>query len=175
MTQSKFEPTTAFVADAPITTSHRQLPISCLARTRLDESRLESTRITMPNIIARYSVLTVTVISMPGSITVGSPMVNRSLPVNPYESAFWPDRNCSGTIPIPTKFDRWMRSKDCARTARIPCNISQASTARAAVLPRVCSQMVLKDRSRKTASKAAFLYLLRKLSTAFYAYYFRKK
>ena len=31
-----------------------------------------------------------------------------------------PGRNCSGSTPMPTRFERWMRSKLSAMTARMP-------------------------------------------------------
>jgi hypothetical protein len=41
--------------------------------------------------------------------------------VNLSSSAPSPGMNWSGTIPIPAKFDRWIRSKDFAITAFTPC------------------------------------------------------
>jgi hypothetical protein len=38
----------------------------------------------------------------------------------PSESPTPPSGNCSGSTPMPTRFERWMRSKDCAITARTP-------------------------------------------------------
>ena len=42
------------------------------------------------------------------------------MPVSPSESAFWPERYSKGTIPMPTRFDRWILSNDSAMTALIP-------------------------------------------------------
>ena len=50
-----------------------------------------------------------------------SPVIeNSSSPVSPSDSAFSPSGNCSGSTPMPTRLERWMRSKDSAITARTP-------------------------------------------------------
>ena len=43
-----------------------------------------------------------------------------SSPVSPREATLSPSGSCSGSTPIPTRFDRWIRSKDSATTARTP-------------------------------------------------------
>ena len=43
-----------------------------------------------------------------------------SSPVSPSDSALCPSGNCSGSTPIPTRFERWMRSNDSTITARTP-------------------------------------------------------
>ena len=45
---------------------------------------------------------------------------NSSSPVRPSDSADSPSGNWSGSTPIPTRLERWMRSNDCAITARTP-------------------------------------------------------
>ena len=35
---------------------------------------------------------------------------NTSCPVSPREAACWPSANCSGSTPMPIRFERWMRS-----------------------------------------------------------------
>ena len=47
-------------------------------------------------------------------------IVNDSRPVSPSVARFWPGRNCSGRMPMPTRLVRWMRSNDSAITARTP-------------------------------------------------------
>jgi len=37
-------------------------------------------------------------------------IVSRSKPVMRSDSALWPALNCSGRTPMPTRFERWMRS-----------------------------------------------------------------
>ena len=46
-----------------------------------------------------------------------------SSPVRPSEDADSPSGNCSGSTPMPTRLERWMRSKDCAITARTPSRL----------------------------------------------------
>src|SRR6266540_4006165 len=43
-----------------------------------------------------------------------------SIGSSPVSSSPSPGTNSSGRMPRPTRFDRWMRSKDCASTARTP-------------------------------------------------------
>src|ERR1035438_1023253 len=43
-------------------------------------------------------------------------------PVSPSDPAFSPDANCRGSTPMPIRFDRWIRSKLSAITARTPNN-----------------------------------------------------
>ena len=45
---------------------------------------------------------------------------NCSLPVRPSDAAHSPGTYCSGSTPIPMRFERWMRSNVSARTARTP-------------------------------------------------------
>ncbi len=45
---------------------------------------------------------------------------NVSSPLRPSDSADSPSGNCSGRMPIPTRFERWMRSYDSASTKRTP-------------------------------------------------------
>lgn len=66
-------------------------------------------------------VLTLISTSWPGWTSPGKSMSNFSLPDKLCVSAFSPSRNCKGTIPIPTRLDRWIRSNDSAITARTPC------------------------------------------------------
>ena len=47
---------------------------------------------------------------------------NISSPVRPRLSAFSPDLNCNGKTPIPTRFERCIRSKLSAITAFTPNN-----------------------------------------------------
>ena len=47
-------------------------------------------------------------------------MSKTSSPVRPSESAVSPSWNCSGRTPIPTRLERWIRSKLSASTARTP-------------------------------------------------------
>jgi hypothetical protein len=47
-------------------------------------------------------------------------IVNLSLPVRPSDFTDSPSENCSGSTPIPTRLERWMRSKLSAITARTP-------------------------------------------------------
>ena len=54
-----------------------------------------------------------------GSIVAGISIENVSSPVRPKESTDSPLK-VNGKIPIPTKLLRWIRSKDCAKTAFIP-------------------------------------------------------
>ena len=63
------------------------------------------------------SARTVTSLASPPSTPV---IENSSSPVSPSDSAFSPSANCSGSTPMPTRFERWMRSKDSAITARTP-------------------------------------------------------
>ncbi len=56
------------------------------------------------------------------STSVSPTMSYTSSPVRPLVSAFSSSRNCSGRIPMPTRFERWMRSKLSASTARTPSN-----------------------------------------------------
>lgn len=63
---------------------------------------------------------TLTVRFCPGFRSWGISMENSSFPVMPSFSAFSPSINCNGTIPIPTKFDLWIRSKLSATTALTP-------------------------------------------------------
>ena len=56
-----------------------------------------------------------------GCRSSSSPMrSNDSVPVRPSEAAVCRSRNCSGSTPMPTRFERWMRSNDSASTARTP-------------------------------------------------------
>ena len=48
---------------------------------------------------------------------------NSSSPVSPSDSASSPSANCSGSTPMPTRLERWMRSKDSAITARTPSSV----------------------------------------------------
>ena len=50
-------------------------------------------------------------------------MVNVSVPVRPRDSAFWPAGYCSGSTPMPIRFERWIRSYDSAMTARTPSSM----------------------------------------------------
>ena len=43
-----------------------------------------------------------------------------SLPSRPSTRAFSPSMNCSGSTPMPTRLERWMRSKLSATTAFTP-------------------------------------------------------
>src|SRR3546814_8955837 len=47
-------------------------------------------------------------------------MVNWSSPVRPSVSRVWPSTNCNGSTPMPTRFERWIRSKLSTITARTP-------------------------------------------------------
>jgi hypothetical protein len=47
-------------------------------------------------------------------------MSNVSRPVNPSDDALSPGRNWSGRTPIPTRFERWIRSKLSTMTALTP-------------------------------------------------------
>ena len=47
----------------------------------------------------------------------------RSSPARPSAAALSPSGNCSGRTPMPTRFERWMRSKLCAITARTPSRL----------------------------------------------------
>jgi hypothetical protein len=47
-------------------------------------------------------------------------IVMTSSPVRPSESADSPAGNCKGRMPIPMRFERWIRSKLWAITARTP-------------------------------------------------------
>lgn len=51
----------------------------------------------------------------------GTVMVNLSVPLSSSESAFCPDRNWRGMIPIPTSWFLCSFSKLSAMTARTPC------------------------------------------------------
>src|SRR6476646_6348840 len=63
------------------------------------------------------SALTVTSSASPPS----SPEIeNSSRPVRPRDSAFSPGMNCSGAIPIISRFERWIRSYESAIAARTP-------------------------------------------------------
>src|SRR5260370_1084131 len=46
--------------------------------------------------------------------------VNGSRPVRPRDLALSRGANSSGRMPVPTRFDRWMRTKFSAITARTP-------------------------------------------------------
>ena len=49
------------------------------------------------------------------------PLISKgSWPVSPSDCALWPSLNCSGSTPMPIRFERWMRSKLSAITARTP-------------------------------------------------------
>ena len=51
----------------------------------------------------------------------GEPRIaNVSVPSRPSEAAESPSAYCSGRMPIPTRFDRWIRSNDSAIAARTP-------------------------------------------------------
>ena len=50
-------------------------------------------------------------------------MSKTSSPDRPRDSADSPGRNCNGSTPIPTRLERWMRSKLSASTARTPSNV----------------------------------------------------
>jgi hypothetical protein len=55
--------------------------------------------------------LTFTVRGVEPSFSAVTPViVNSSSPVRPSDSAFWPSGYCSGSTPMPIRFDRWMRS-----------------------------------------------------------------
>ncbi len=57
----------------------------------------------------------------PSAIASARPVIeNVSSPVSPSEAALSPSRNCSGSTPMPIRFERWMRSKLSAITARTP-------------------------------------------------------
>ncbi len=57
----------------------------------------------------------------PSFIAAAIPSIEKtSSPVNPSESALCPSGNCSGSTPMPTRFERWMRSKLSTITARTP-------------------------------------------------------
>ena len=43
-----------------------------------------------------------------------------SNPVSPNDCRVWPAVNSSGSTPMPTRFDRWIRSNDSAITAFTP-------------------------------------------------------
>jgi hypothetical protein len=47
-------------------------------------------------------------------------MLIDSVPSSPSESALSPAGNCSGTTPMPMRFERWMRSNDSVMTALTP-------------------------------------------------------
>ena len=47
-------------------------------------------------------------------------IVTVSSPLRPSEAQLVPSSNTSGSTPMPTRFERWMRSKLCAITARTP-------------------------------------------------------
>mmetsp|Transcript_14449 Transcript_14449/g.26144 ORF Transcript_14449/g.26144 Transcript_14449/m.26144 type:complete len:216 (-) Transcript_14449:2029-2676(-) len=66
-------------------------------------------------------VLVVTVTSIPGLMSEPRSTVNCSLPFRPRESAFWPSLKHMGTMPMPQRLERWMRSKLSAITALTPC------------------------------------------------------
>lgn len=72
-------------------------------------------------ILHTITLRTSTVISCSGLTSVGILMVYFSLPVSRRVSAFCPSRNCSGMMPIPTRFDLWILSYDSAIMALIPC------------------------------------------------------
>ena len=55
----------------------------------------------------------------PGSRSSRS-MSKVSLPLSPRDSAFCPGRYWSGTMPMPTRLDLWILSKDSAMTALTP-------------------------------------------------------
>ena len=58
------------------------------------------------------------------SIASASPSIEySSSPLRPSERALWPSGNCNGSTPIPTRFERWMRSKLSAMTARTPSSL----------------------------------------------------
>ena len=50
-------------------------------------------------------------------------MVKRSSPVKPSEVRVSAPVNCSGSTPIPTRLERWMRSKLSTITARTPSRL----------------------------------------------------
>ena len=59
--------------------------------------------------------------SPPLFIAAAKPSIEKiSSPVSPSDCALSPSGNCSGSTPIPTRLERWMRSKLCAITARTP-------------------------------------------------------
>lgn len=62
-----------------------------------------------------------TSMSCDGRSSVGKIIVNRSLPVSPRVETFSLGLNCNGTTPMPTRFDRWIRSKLSAMTTFTPC------------------------------------------------------
>ncbi len=47
-------------------------------------------------------------------------MVTCSSPLRPSVCQVVPSSNTSGSTPMPIRFERWMRSNDCATTARTP-------------------------------------------------------
>ena len=47
-------------------------------------------------------------------------IVTVSSPLRPSVCQLVPSSNTSGSTPMPTRFERWMRSKLCAITARTP-------------------------------------------------------
>ncbi|MNV84532.1 hypothetical protein D3C71_1784110 [compost metagenome] len=56
-----------------------------------------------------------------GLISPSSPsMVTVSSPLRLSEAQVVPSSKTKGTTPIPTRFERWIRSKDCAMTALTP-------------------------------------------------------
>ncbi len=46
-----------------------------------------------------------------------------SVPSRPSESAVSPAGNCSGSTPMPMRFERWIRSKLSVMTARTPSRL----------------------------------------------------
>ena len=57
----------------------------------------------------------------PWLIACASPSMEiTSSPVSPSEAALSSSANCNGSTPMPIRFERWIRSKLCAITARTP-------------------------------------------------------
>ena len=50
-------------------------------------------------------------------------MSNTSVPSSLSDAADSPSGNCSGMTPMPIRFERWIRSKDSAITARTPSSV----------------------------------------------------
>ncbi|MCY1302793.1 hypothetical protein D9M70_524740 [compost metagenome] len=50
-------------------------------------------------------------------------MVTISSPLRPSDSQVVPSSKTKGMTPMPTRFERWIRSKDCATTALTPSRL----------------------------------------------------
>ncbi|MNT82420.1 hypothetical protein D3C72_2221450 [compost metagenome] len=66
-------------------------------------------------------ILTVTMAR--GAISVTPSISTVSVPSRPSVCQLSPSLNCSGMTPMPTRFERWMRSKLCAMTALTPSRL----------------------------------------------------